>query len=108
MSAPSMQGDDIDDDLVYYDALETVTVTQAVTLITQSVQKCVRRPVSLREIEAGTYVRGDMKFHLPKANTTFAPKASDTITDAASKVWNIQEVELLALGTRYRCWCKPA
>lgn len=103
-----MQGNDIDEDLLCFDGMETVTVTRPSTSETQSVQKCVRRPVSLREIEAGTYMRGDVKFHLPQGNTSFAPLAADTITDASSRVWNIQEVELMSLGTRYRCWCKPA
>jgi hypothetical protein len=103
-----MQGEDVQDDQVYVDALETLTVTQSGTMTEQTVEKCIRRPVTLREIEGGVYVRGDMKFHLPKQSTTFAPATSDTITDAAAKDWTIQEVELLALGTRYRCWCKPA
>jgi hypothetical protein len=105
-----LQGDAIAADLEHVDATETVTLTQTATMTEKTVEHALRRPVSLREIEAsgGSYARGDMKFNLPQDQTSFVPVAGDTITDAATQVWNIQEVERLALGTRYRCWCKPA
>jgi hypothetical protein len=98
------------DDLDQVDGGETITVTQAVTLTEQTVAGALKRPLSLRELEffAGTLAHGDVKFNLPVANTEFAPDADDVITDADGQDWDVKAVDLLSLGTRYRCWCKQA
>jgi hypothetical protein len=99
---------DLNDDLAAVDGGETVTITQAGTLQEQTVENVLRRPVSLREIEAagGTFAFGDMKFHVPAEGLEFAPTDADTLTDADDNDWDIQAVDLLAMGTRYRLWCR--
>jgi hypothetical protein len=100
----------INDDLASTDGVETVTITQAVTMEEQTVENVLRRPVSLREIEAagGTFAFGDVKFHVPAAGLEFAPAAGDTLTDADAGEWDVLAVDLLALGSRYRLWCRSA
>ncbi len=95
-------------DLTTLDGRETITITQAVTLIQQTVANALKRPLSLREVEvfAGTLGHGDAKFNFPKAGTTFAPGLDDIITDSGGTGWDVKAVDLLSLGTRYRCWCK--
>jgi hypothetical protein len=97
-------------DLDLLDGIETVTVTQAVTLTEQTVAAALKRPLSLRELEffAGTLEPGDVKFNLPVANTSFAPDVDDVITDSDGQGWDVKAVDVLSLGTRYRCWCKKA
>jgi hypothetical protein len=99
---------DLNDDLAAADGGETVTITQAGTMHQQTVQKVLRRPVSLREIEAsgGTFQFGDVKFHLPAEGLEFAPTTADTLTDSDDIDWDIRAVDLLAMGTRYRLWCR--
>lgn len=90
------------------DGGETVTVTQAVTLTEQTVENALKRPLSLREIElfTGVLTYGDVKFNLPAAGLDFAPDIDDVIAEAGGQTWEIKAVDLLALGTRYRCWCQ--
>ena len=97
-------------DLSTLDGRETITITQAVTMTQQTVANALKRPLSLREIEvfAGTLGHGDVKFNFPLAGTTFAPDVNDVITDSGGKDWDVKAVDLLSLGTRYRCWCKEA
>ena len=56
----------------------------------EQVASALRRPVSLREIEAssGTLQHGDVKFQVPAAGLTFAPAAGDTVTDDESD-WDV-------------------
>jgi hypothetical protein len=97
----------LNDDLASADGTETVTLTQAGTLEEQTVESALRRPVSLREIEAsgGTFAHGDVKFHVPAAGLAFAPAAGDTVEDAEN-LWDVLAVDLLALESRYRLWCR--
>jgi hypothetical protein len=96
------------DDMEFLDGTETVTVTQAVTLTEQTVAGALKRPLSLRELEffAGTLEHGDVKFNLPVSGTSFAPDVDDVITDSDGQEWDVKAVDVLSLGTRYRCWCK--
>jgi hypothetical protein len=32
----------------------------------------------------------------------------DVITDSDGQGWDVKAVDVLSLGTRYRCWCKKA
>ncbi len=93
---------DLNDDLAAADGHETVTITQAGTMEEQTVQNVLRRPVSLREIEAsgGTFEFGDVKFHLPAEGLEFAPTTADTLTDSDDIDWDIRAVDLLAMGSR--------
>jgi hypothetical protein len=96
------------DDMDSLDGGQTVTMTQAVTLTEQTVEHALKRPLSLREIElfTGVLTYGDMKFNLPAADLDFAPDIDDVITELGGQTWDIKAVDLLALGTRYRCWCQ--
>lgn len=101
---------DITNDLASADGGETVTLIQAGTLAEQSAAHVIRRAVSLGEIEAsgGTFAHGDFKFHVPADGLSFAPAASDTLKDAATNVWDVLAVDLLALQSRYRLWCRAS
>jgi hypothetical protein len=96
----------LNDDLSAADGLETVTITQAGTLEEQTAS-VLRRPVSLREIEAsgGTLQHGDVKFQTPAEGLSFAPAAGDTVADEES-LWDVLNVDLLAMQSRYQLWCR--
>ena len=96
------------DDLEFLDGGQIVTVTQAGTLTEQTVAGALKRPLSLREIDlfAGTLTHGDAKFNLAVSETSFAPAVGDTLSDSDGRDWEIEAVDLLSFGTRYRCWCK--
>lgn len=100
----------INDDLGSVDGHETVTITQAGTMEEQTAEHVLRRPLSLREIEAagGTFGFGDVKFHVPAAGLEFAPAAGDTLETEDENTWDVLAADLLALGTRYRLWCRFA
>lgn len=101
---------DLTHDLAAADGGETVTIVQAGTLAEQSAANAVRRAVSLGEIEAsgGTFTHGDFKFHVPAVGLSFVPAAADTLTDAATRQWDILAVDLLAMQSRYRLWCRAS
>jgi hypothetical protein len=96
----------LNDDLSSADGLETVTITQAGTLEEQTAS-ALRRPVSLREIEAsgGALQHGDVKFQVPAEGLTFAPDTGDTLTDGAD-LWDVLDADLVVMRSRYQLWCR--
>ena len=99
---------DITNDLAVADGGETITIIQAGTLEEQSAANVLRRAVSIGEIEAGggTFAHGDAKFHVPAEGLVFAPATGDTLEDSEANTWDILAVDLLAMQSRYRLWCR--
>src|SRR5690242_9766108 len=99
---------DINNDLASADGGETVTLIQAGTLEEQSAADVLRRAVSLGEIAAsgGTFTHGDFKFHVLADGLGFVPAAGDSLEDSDANTWDILAVDLLAMQSRYRLWCR--
>lgn len=95
-------------DYEIFDGTETVTFSAvaagAVSSTDTTVTSALRRAVQKNQLGGELALTPqDLVWHLPVATLTGTPKVGDTITDAASVVWNMLAVSLDTLGSRWRC-----
>ncbi len=87
------------------DGLEAVTLNRRGSSSNVSVTSALQRSVSTAEIAGsdGKYRAGDVRWHLPVSEVSSTPRLGDWIVDAAAERWQVLEVRLDTLSTRWRC-----
>jgi len=90
------------------DGLEAVTLNRRGSSSNVSITNALQRALTTREIEAsdGKYRAGDVRWHLPEAETTTAPSLGDVIVDASSNRWTILDKQHATLENRWRLICR--
>lgn len=86
------------------DGLEAVTLKHRKSS-SESIATALQRSLNTREIAAsdGKYVSGDVRWHLPDALVTKAPRLGDTIIDAGDRYYTILDAQHATLENRWRC-----
>jgi len=86
------------------DGLEAVTLKHRGSS-SESIATALQRSLNTREIAAsdGKYVSGDVRWHLPDALVTNAPRLGDTIVDVGDRYYTILDVQHATLENRWRC-----
>ncbi len=87
------------------DGMEAVTLNRRGSSSNVEVTSALQRNVSTAEVAAsdGNLRAGDVRWHLPVSEVSDTPQPGDWIVDAASDRWQVLEVRLDALSTRWRC-----
>lgn len=85
---------DLSTDQALIDGLETITLDMAIGPVSRAYTDAYRLPETLGEGDPseGGYLARMTEWHLPTTGAAIDPKPGDTITDAATIVWVIQDV----------------
>lgn len=93
------------DDVLIADGLAPVTLERADGASPTVIAHALRCAIISAEADTsgGNYVASDTLWHLPANALVEPPRIGDALIDIRATRWTVLEVQLLALGSRWRC-----